>query len=165
MLREALPRIDDLSVLSWDRGRPTQLPPEAAAAVATGAVRGYDLVVADLPRALDPATSAWLRLVDIVLLVVPAAIRAVAAAGRVLDRFEPVAPDIRLVVRGPAPPSLPAELVAETIGRPLFAELRPEAGLRSAIERAEAPGLRPRGPLARCAARVLDAVDRLERAA
>jgi secretion/DNA translocation related CpaE-like protein len=165
MLREALPRVDDLSILSWDRGQPTTLPPEAAAAVATGAVRGYDLVVIDLPRAPDSVSTAWLRLVDIVVLVVPAAVRAVAAAGRVLAGIDALVPDVRLVVRGPASPTLPAELVAETVGLPLLAELRPEPGLRSALERAEAPGLRRRGPLARCAARVLAAVEQLDRAA
>lgn len=165
MLREALPRVDDLSVLSWDRGDLTAVPAEAAAAVAAGAVRGFDLVVTDLPRAPDPAAQAWLRLVDVVFLVVPASVRALAAGGRVLAALDTVVPDIRLVARGPAPAGLPAELMAESLGVPLFAELRAEPGLDGLLSRAEAPGLRPRGPLTRCARRVLDSLDRFERVA
>lgn len=165
MLREALPRVGDLSVLSWDRGEPADMPAEASAAVAAGAVRGFELVVADLPRAPDPAARAWLRLVDLALLVVPATVRALAAAGRAVAALDAAVPDIRLVVRGPVPAALPPELIADSLGLPLFAQLRPEPGLTGLLERAEAPGQRPRSPLARCAARVLDAVDRLGQAA
>jgi hypothetical protein len=128
-------------------------------------VRGFDLVVADLPRGCSSVASAWLRLVDLVLVVVPADARAVAAASRVVADLDRSVQDKRAVVRGPTARSRPAELVADTLGLPLFAELRPEPGLQAALARTEPPGLRRRGPLARCAARVLDAVDRLERAA
>lgn len=165
MLREALPRVGDLSVLSWDRGAPAVLPAEASAAVAAGAVRAFELVVADLPRAPDAAAQAWLRLVDLALLVVPATVRALAAAGRAVAMLDAAVPDIRLVVRGPVPAALPSELIADELGLPLFARLRPEPGLTALLERAEAPGQRGRSPLGRCAARVLDAVDRLGRAA
>jgi hypothetical protein len=47
----------------------------------------------------------------------------------------------------------------------LFAELRAEPGLAAALDRGEPPGVRPRGPLARCAVRVLDALPRAETAA
>jgi secretion/DNA translocation related CpaE-like protein len=165
MLREALPRVGDLSVLSWDRGEPAVMPAEASAAVAAGAVRGFELVVADLARAPDPAARAWLRLVDLALLVVPATVRALAAAGRAVATLDAAVPDIRLVVRGPVPAALPSELIADSLGLPLFAQLRPEPGLTALHERAEAPGQRSRSPLGRCAARVLDAVDRLGQAA
>lgn len=165
MLREALPRVGELSVLSWDRGEPVVVPAEASAAVAAGAVRGFDLVVADLPRAPDPAARGWLRLVDLALLVVPATVRALAAAGRVVATLDAAVPDIRLVVRGPVTAALPSEVIADALGLPLFAQLRPEPGLPGLLDRAEPPGQRPRSPLGRCAARVLDAVDRLGQAA
>ncbi len=163
MLREALPRVDGLSLLSWDRQQSGSVPPEAAASVAAGAVRGFDLVVADLPRGGSAVASAWLRLVDLVLVVLPADDRAVAAASRVVADLDQSVSDLRAVVRGPTTRSMPAEAVADLLGLPLFAELRPETGLPAALARREAPGLRPRGPLARCAARVLEAVERLER--
>lgn len=165
LLREALPRVEDLSVLSWGRGDHRPVPPEAATAVAGGAVRGFDLVVADLARSVGSVPAGWLRRVDLGLVVVPSSVRAVTAAAAVVASLDDTVVDLRVVVRGPGAPGLPAELVAETIGLPLLAELRPEPGLAGALERGEPPGLRRRGPLARCAGRVLDAVARVDRAA
>jgi secretion/DNA translocation related CpaE-like protein len=163
MLREALPRIDGLSLLGWDGGPVGTIAAEAAASVAAGATRGFDLVVADLPRGGGSVASAWLGLVDLVLVVVPADVRAVAAASRVVAELDPVVTDLRAVVRRVGGRSASPEYVADSLGLPLFAELRPEPGLEAALARGEPPGLRERGPLARCSARVLDAVDRLER--
>ena len=49
-LRSALPSIDGLAVLSWDRSDVTALPPEAMRSVLGAAQRSSDLVVVDLPR-------------------------------------------------------------------------------------------------------------------
>jgi secretion/DNA translocation related CpaE-like protein len=165
MLREALPRVDGLSLLSWDRTDSGALPAEAQRAVAAGAVRGFDLVVVDLPRAGAVIPAGWLRLVDIGLVVVPTSVRALASAARVVSTLDRAVADLRVVVRGPVGAGLPAELVAECLGLPLFAELRAEPGLAAALDRGEPPGVRPRGPLARCAVRVLDALPRAETAA
>ncbi|MCU1592060.1 MAG: septum formation initiator, partial [Frankiales bacterium] len=82
-LTEALPRMSELSVLSWDRGDVLRVPPEAMEAVLEAGRRSSDLVVADLPRALDDAARIVLSLASVVLLVVPAEVRAAAAATRV----------------------------------------------------------------------------------
>jgi secretion/DNA translocation related CpaE-like protein len=161
MLREALPRVDGLSLLSWDRTDATPVPAEASRAVAAGAVRGFDVVVVDLPRA-GPTLAGWLHLVGVGLVVVPANVRAVAAAARVVATLDRSVADLQVVVRGPASGSWPAELVAESLGLPLFAELRVEPGLAAAMELGEPPGLRRRGPLARCAGRVLAGLPRAE---
>ena len=52
-----------------------------------------------------------------------------------------------VVVRGPAPSALDAEVVAQALGLPLAGRCRPEPGLASALERGDPPG-RTRGPLA-----------------
>jgi hypothetical protein len=158
MLREALPRLDALSVLSWGRPDPeadTAIPTDASAAVAEGVLRGFDLVVLDLPRAVEAVPPAWLRLIDVGLVLVTPSVRASAAAARVSARLEPTVRDLRAVVGGVAGAGLPAELIADTLGLPLQGELRPEPGLAAALERGEAPGLRPRSPLARFAVRLL----------
>ncbi len=145
----ALPQLEGLAVLSWDRGEPATVPVDAVAAVLAAARRGTDLVVADLPRTTDDATREVLAAADTTLLVVPAELRAAAAAAQVAARLSWVCPDLRLVVRGPSPGRLGAEAIAASLGLPLAGEVRAEPGLRGDLERGEAPGRRPRSPLAR----------------
>jgi hypothetical protein len=68
----------------------------------------------------------------------------------------PLTADLRVVVRGPAPSGLPAEVVAEALGLPLAAEARAEPGLAAALERGDPPSARGRGPLARLSGQLLD---------
>jgi hypothetical protein len=75
----------------------------------------------------------------------------------VLATLEPLAGEIALVVRGPAPTGLPAEAVADALGLPLAGELKPEPGLPAALDRGDVPPVRPRGPLALLCARLLAA--------
>jgi secretion/DNA translocation related CpaE-like protein len=155
-LAEALPRMDGLSVLSWDRGSATPVPAEAMAAVLAAGRRAHDLVVVDLPRAVDDAGRVVLAAAGCVLLVVPAEVRAAAAAGRVAGSVGLLCRDLRVVVRGPSPSGLDGTAVARALGLPLVGQLRPEPGLELALERGEAPGHRGRGPLAELCGRLLE---------
>ncbi len=155
-LAEALPRMSGLSVLSWDRGAASALPAEAMAAVLAAGRRSHDLVVVDLPRARDDAGRAALGVAACVLLVVPAELRAAAAAGRVAAHLALLCRDLRLVVRGPGPAGLDGETVAGLLGLPLAGQLRAEPGLDAALERGEPPARRGRGPLFDLCARLLD---------
>lgn len=146
-LVEALPTLEGLSVLSWDRGDVAQLPVEAVQAVLAAARRRWDLVVVDLPRTLDEASREVLIAASTTLLVVPAEVRATAAAARVASRAGLLCRDLRLVVRGPAPTGLPTAEVVRALALPLVGELRAEPGLEVALERGEAPGQRSRSPL------------------
>ncbi|HLZ38237.1 MAG TPA: septum site-determining protein Ssd [Mycobacteriales bacterium] len=147
-LHDALPRVDGLPVLSWDRGGDLGLPAEALAAVLDAGMRGSRLTVVDLPRHPGDATVAAVVRSDIVLLVVPAEVRAAAAAARVALGVAPHTRDLRVVVRGPAPSGLPADAVADSLGLPLAGMLRAEPGLPAALDRGEPPARRRRGPLA-----------------
>lgn len=158
-LAQALPAMPvggGLRVLSWDRGDPAVLPADAVRAVLTAARHTCDLVVADLPRSLDDAGREVLAAAATTLLVVPAEVRATAAAGRVAARVVPLCRDVRLVVRGPAPSGLTAAHVVRALGLPLAGDLRPEPGLDAALERGEPPGRRPRSPLGVLCGRLLD---------
>jgi secretion/DNA translocation related CpaE-like protein len=137
-----------MSVLSCDREGLREIPLEAMDAVLAASRRAFDLVVVDLPRHLDAATELVLSSSTRALLVVPAEVRATAAASAVAAVAAPVAPDLRVLVRGPAPSGLPADLVAEAIGLPLAGSVREEPGLAAALERGDPPGRRGRGPLA-----------------
>ncbi|MFU8871027.1 septum site-determining protein Ssd [Micromonospora sp. SL4-19] len=155
-LVRALPSRGDLVVLSWDRGDLQHLPAAAMAATVDAARRGRDVVVLDLPRYLDDAAVVALQAADRALLVVPAELRATAAAARVVAVVAPHCADLAVIVRGPAPGRLKASEVARALGLPLAGTLRPEPGLCRGLERGEAPAADGKGPLAALCQRILD---------
>jgi secretion/DNA translocation related CpaE-like protein len=155
-LGDALPVCQGVRLLSWDRGEPRRVPADSARAVLDAARRVHDVVVVDLPRVLDEAAEAAAAACDVVYLVVPAEVRAVAAASRVSKPLARLVADIGVVVRGPAPSGLTAELVAESLGLPLAGWLRPEPGLERSLERGDAPAGSGRGPLAALCRSLLD---------
>ena len=154
-LTAALPQMADLSVLSWDRGDTETVPAEAMETVLDAGRRSSELVVVDLPRHVDDCFRAVASTADLMLLVVPAEVRASAAAARVAARVAVLCADLRLVVRGPAPSGLTADDVARVLGLPLAGYLRPEPGLEGGLERGEPPAERD-GPLSTLCGRLLD---------
>ena len=165
-LTGALPRMSGLSVLSWDRGVPAPFSVDAVAAVLAAGRRAHDLVVVDLPRAVDDCGRAVLSGASCVLLVVPTEVRAAAAASRVAASLAPHCSDLRVVTRGPSPSGLGGEQIAAALGLRLLADLKPEPGLDLALERGEPPARRARGPLSvACQALLHELVPPLRRAA
>ncbi|MDV6288938.1 hypothetical protein R2F25_17400 [Streptomyces sp. UP1A-1] len=118
-LEESLPELHGLRVLSWDRGDRVAVPPQAVRAVLAAARRGGGTVVVDLPRRIDDGTAEVLAQLDLGLLVVPAELRAVAAAGRVAAAVGMVLRDLRVVTRGPYDSGLDDSEVARLLGLPL----------------------------------------------
>jgi len=161
-LRQALPARGSLSMLSWNRDDERRLPPALLSDVLAAGRRGSDLVLVDLPRWPDPVVQEGLMACDLVLLVVPAEVRAVAAAARQVRRTSDAARPIELVVRGPGPAGLSGRLVADSLELPLAAEMRPDRTLVADIDLGHGPWGRARGPLARACRTVLARlVDRL----
>ncbi len=150
-----------IGVLPWARDDVLSVSPDAVASVLSAAARANDLVVVDLPRLLDPAASEAAARCSVVYLLVPAEVRAVAAAARVAVGASLVAAQLELVVRGPAPSGLDAEDIADALGLPLAGSMKPEPRLAAALERGETPGARPRGPLARLADELVGQVSRV----
>lgn len=144
----ALPSRGDLVLLSWDRGDLLAVPAEAMAATVDAGRRGRDLVVVDLPRQLDEAAVVALHAADQVFVVVPAELRATAAAARVAAAVGRHCANVSVVVRGPAPGRLKAREVARALDLPLAGTLRPEPDICRGLERGEAPAASGRGPLA-----------------
>jgi secretion/DNA translocation related CpaE-like protein len=147
-----LPRFREVALLACTRAQSPSLPPDVVREVLHTARREHGLVVVDLPRSFDPGTRAALSQLDTLLLVVPAEVRACAAAAQVAVHACDLVADVRVVVRGPAPSGLDAEVVAEALGLPLAGWLRREPGLATALERGQPPGGGRRGPLATFAA-------------
>jgi secretion/DNA translocation related CpaE-like protein len=147
-LLEALPHRGDLVLLSFDREQLPGVPIEAMAATLDAARRGRDVIVADLPRQLDDAAALALQSADRALLIVPAEVRAAAAAARVARAVRLHCDDVRVIVRGPAPGKLRPGDVAKALGLPLAGSLRPDRAMCAAMERGTAPAADGRGPLA-----------------
>jgi secretion/DNA translocation related CpaE-like protein len=162
-LLASLPHAGDLRVLAHARSAPESqhaLPvspsqPGPMRAVVAAAARACDLVVVDLPRSLGPAAEVVLGAAARTYVIVPAEVRATAAAVGVARAVRACTADARAVVRGPAPAGLPAGVIAEALGLPLAAELRAEPGLARALEFGETPATGRRSPLARFADDVL----------
>lgn len=145
-----------LSVLSCGQaGEPPS--PDAVSAVVEAGRRAGDTVVCDVPRQLPAGASAVVERADLIVLVVPAEVRACAAArpvaARLLDRHDQVG----AVVRGPAPGGLMPDDVARALSVPLLAAMRPAPRLGAALDAGRLPFRSARGPLAGAAAAVLDA--------
>lgn len=166
-LHEALPqrRIGPgaITVLSCDRDGPsTGLTPEAVRAVLGAGRRAGDTVVCDLPRTLPDAAVAGLGQADLTVVVVPAEVRACAAAARAVSGIrEHTGGEIGLVVRGPAPGGLRAADVARAVGAEVLAVMRAQPHLPAALDRGDFVMTR-KGPVSRAAQQILSALSRAE---
>ncbi|TCP56853.1 secretion/DNA translocation related CpaE-like protein [Tamaricihabitans halophyticus] len=159
-LRSALPVRSDgagrLAVLSCDRDAAGPNAESVAAVVEAGR-RGGESVICDLPRDLEVGSAAGWAVVDradLVVVVVPAEVRASVSARRTVKRLLDRGAKVGLVIRGPAPGGLRALEVAEAVGAPLVAIMRAEVGLPKTLEEG-AIRFRRRGPLAVAANAVL----------
>ncbi|GAA0521275.1 septum formation initiator [Paractinoplanes deccanensis] len=145
----SLPHRGDLVLLSFAReGQARTVPAEAMAATIDAARRARDVIVADVPRQLDDAAVLAIECADRALLVVPAEVRAVAAASRVARTVRAHRDELSVVVRGPAPGRLKPRDVASALGLPLAGSLRPEPAMCQALERGVPPGQTGKGELA-----------------
>lgn len=127
---------------------------DALVSVVDAGRRAGKLVVCDLPRQLDECTFPIVARADLVVVVLPAELRACASARRVVAAMGDRADRAKLVVRGPAPGGLAPEDAAVAARIPVLTSMAPERHLDRHIENGEfAP--RPRGPLCTAARAVL----------
>lgn len=152
-LRDTLPRQRGVCVLSCGRGG-GDIDAAPLGAVVDAGSRGGATVVCDVPRRSTAAAETALESADLVVVIAPADVRSCAAAEGVARWVSTVNPNVGLVVRGPAPGGLRSVDVAETVGLPLLAAMRPQAGIAETLERGGLR-LRRRSPLAGAARRVM----------
>ncbi len=161
-LRDVLPVVDDLALLSWGRDDPVPVSRASMRTVLAAARRGHQLVVADVPRLDDDAAREALALATCTVLVVPAEVRAVAAARTRLGLLRRATADLRLVVRASPSRSLDGEAVADALELPLLVEMRPERALAGWLDQGLGPIRKTRGPLARACSSTLTALAQTE---
>ncbi|GAA2081420.1 septum formation initiator [Aeromicrobium halocynthiae] len=149
-LSKVLPTAEGMAVLTWDRDHPVARPSQVGGIV-SAAVRGFDLVVADLPRRPDEHVEDVLGRSVLTVLLVPEETRALAAARATLAWLETTAGSV--AVLGVARPGgIESGLLARALERPVVGRLRRDRSMRTAVEVG-------RGPLrARRTARTADAV-------
>jgi secretion/DNA translocation related CpaE-like protein len=143
-----LPARGKLSVLSQDRREPADVTPELMDTALRRGQTASDLVVIDLPRSLDPPARRALQYVDLLLLIVPAELRACAAAAKMVLHVGSLPAPMEAIVRSPAPGQLKAAEIARAVGLPLAGTLRSEPDLATALERGAPPAHDGQGPLA-----------------
>ncbi|GAA4915385.1 secretion/DNA translocation related CpaE-like protein [Stackebrandtia albiflava] len=153
-LRDSLPREGDLTLLSHTRGG-GPVGRDQFAAVIDAAGRGHDLVVLDLPRSGAGCSPRLPGAGNLLVVVVPGEVRAVAAAPHVLAAHAGTAERAALVVRDPR--RLAVAQIAQTVGVPVVGRICSDPKLPAAVESGAAlPRLR-RGDLAVVAAAVVAA--------
>lgn len=140
-LDPALPHSSGVSVLSWGRAGPHMAPVEAMSTVLDAGVRGYDLVVADLPRHLDATTELVLSRSDETVLVVSNHVRATAGAARIAAVLTTRSASVGVVLRN-EPKALSEDAVVSALGLPVLARLPHLARLPTKADEGEPPGLR-----------------------
>ncbi len=157
---DRLPSRQGLRLLASDRDNPELVSDAAMSAALTVARSRCGLVVVDLPRSLDPASRVALAAAGCVYVVVPAQVRAVAAAAQLITALRGPAREIQAVVRGPAPSGLSLDAITRSLGVPLAGAVRAEPNITRDYERGVPPG-QPRGPLKRLCAELLGRRDDL----
>jgi secretion/DNA translocation related CpaE-like protein len=144
-LSSALVSASRLRLLSWGRDPADVVTPDAAAAVMAAASRAFAVTVVDLPRWLGPATQPLIAAADAVVVVVPATVRATAAAISAVSRLARDGNELRLVVRDPGGGRLRSSEVAAALGLVVTATYRSEPAVVRAADRGQPPLRQPRG--------------------
>jgi secretion/DNA translocation related CpaE-like protein len=156
-LAALLPRWGRCAVLSADRARPGAPPKDALADVLLALGARHGSVVLDLDRGDVLDRGAVLAGCRAILVVVPRDLRAVAGVLALRPALVELVPDVRLVVRGPAPGGLGALELAHVVDLPLAVSMAWDRRLAADGERGGGPMLRS-GRLAQAVARVADAL-------
>ena len=133
-VRDALPRHRGISVLSGAR-RGHDIAAGAVDAVIDAGRLGGATVVCDLPRHRSAAARSALDTADLVIVSHPCDVRSCCGDRRPGARADEVNPNVGLVVRGPSPGGLRPGEVADIVGVPLLAAMRPEPMLAEKLER------------------------------
>ncbi len=149
-LSPQLPLVDEVHVLAMARGEPLpdwELATEPLTAVLDSATRSHDRIVVDAPRSLGAGWAA-LEQVDLVVAVVSAHVRGVAAAAEALRSLDLPLGRTAMVVRCGRTRPVPAEVVADSLEIPLIGAWADDPAVVLAAERGDPPGRSPRTNLA-----------------
>jgi len=146
-LRDYLPHVGDVSVLSMSREGVTDLAREPLAAIVHSLRRSHSLVVVDVGRSLAPASREAVRLASHRFVVVTGSVRGLAAAGQVLRAHQ--VDGVEAVVRQRRGAATDHGVVVDVLGLDVVARLPDDPKLAAAAERGDVPFRGTRQPYAR----------------
>ncbi len=157
-----LPQVDGIDILSMarDSRSPVEMPRDPGRdqmeSVLSWAGRSFDLIVADLPRALGDGPIEVLRRCRHVVLVAPATVRGIAASLRMGTDLLTLGPPPVVAVRRPPAARIAPEAVSSGLGFPVIGVIADEPSLRLGAERGDPPGRSVRSPMHRMCRELLD---------
>lgn len=154
-LRDAVPTVGGVSIVSCDSRTADGPEPSAVVSVVGAARRGGGTVVLDLPRQPTPARQQAVTVADHVVVVVPADVRGVLAARQVVSGLESTQQRVDAIVRRVAAGLSPAE-VARGLGLALVGVMDEDPSVRSAGLVGSVEDLTRSETLARLCAALLD---------
>ncbi len=137
-LARQLPERHGVAVLACPRDDAT-VPVDVVPDVLTAVTRAYDVVVADVPRHLDPLASSVLTRCAGAVLLVPEDVRGVAAARLLLPLLAERVPRILVATRR-RPGGLGTGPVAEALRLPVVARVADDRRLRADVDHGRGPG-------------------------
>jgi secretion/DNA translocation related CpaE-like protein len=140
-LQAAVPSFGDLAVLSFHRGEVAAIPAQAMRSVLEAGRRGFDLVVVDLPRHLDPAAVEALTRAKATLVVAAADVRGILSTIQILGELRKHTSDLRAILR---PGIVDDDTAAASLGIPCAGALPDQPRLTAILNRGELPKLGPR---------------------
>lgn len=150
-LRAVLPRHQGIDLLTFDRQGEQSI---AASSILATLVRGFDVVVADVPRQRSELGDDLLARSVLTVLLVPRQLTGVVRAERLLKRLDRLSGTVAVATR-PGNNSITATQLQSRLNRPILTELVNSRGLNLDVEH----GLGPRrGPVRRTATTVLETV-------
>lgn len=148
-----------LSVVGFGPGLVIPPEPDTVHATVQAATRHGSRVVLDVARLPMDITERALAAATLTVVVIPAQVSACYATAKVISRLQGMTADLAAVVRGPSVGGLTAAEVADTIGVPLVATMRPQPGLARRIDAGRGIGTPPDGPLGRAARAVVQKLE------
>lgn len=161
-LRRSLPGVavgqGRVAVLCQGRPVTGEVSADVLSVVLDAGQRAGTTTVVDLPRSPSPAADRVLEQADLTVLITPADVRGCWAADRVCGRIREFGTRAGVVVRGPSPGGLGAGELADVLGLPLLARMRPDPSLPADLEQGLARSVHRRRPLFRAAGEVLSAL-------
>ncbi|ADD45500.1 septum site-determining protein Ssd [Stackebrandtia nassauensis] len=154
-LRPSLPHDSHLGLLSFSRNRSVHLDPATVTAVLDAATRSHDLVVIDAPRYGEPWLPDLISGSTLLGLVVPAEVRAIAAARQAIAVHAPQTDRARLILATTTPARLSTTDIVNAVGVPVATEIRRDPRLAAAAETGALPTRARHGTLVTAAKALL----------
>jgi secretion/DNA translocation related CpaE-like protein len=140
VLRDALPNIDGITVLGPARQTSVELNPASLTQVMEAGVRGFDLIVVDLPCAMNALNAYALSQATSALLITPAHVLATCRAVVVIEYIRQHTAALRFVVRQVRNGLDPA-VVAEAVRVPLAHTISDRLRVLEATNTADPPDI------------------------